>query len=209
MESKQERSKSQKQHKTMHTVLNTDLKTANIPKRFWACSAQDVTLPKHTLISLRRYMPNLKTTGTGLHITGPSQTGKTTLLCLLLKHAMSSGVKVKFARLETLIELFYDSRNQKGEEREFEYKDFRDVELLGLDDIAGLSNLGHATVLNSILRERYNHDRPTFICTTKNEHDVSELVSDYGQDLAHRVQNDSLEINMEYDEKRARSPKAI
>jgi DNA replication protein DnaC len=118
------------------------LLAANIPKDFWylttdnyrnpATSAYDKMINEINMAIIKRYideMPKRIETGTGLYLFGDNNTGKTMLMCIVLKEAIKMGYSVRFQTMSEIINGYMQSW--------FDKKDisvFKECHILGIDD---------------------------------------------------------------------------
>lgn len=137
--------------------------------------------------------------GVGLILVGSFGTGKTMLANLALKEFVKSGYTCYATTFANTVDMlttgWYDIA-----ERQFFRKKFISSEVLLLDDLgrefrtkSGLSE----TTFDSILRQRVQGGRPTFITTNM---DVDELEEGYGSAVLSLLSESSVVVKIEGDD---------
>ena len=120
------------------------------------------------IIAVEKYIARLskmKKTGLGLYFLGPNGTGKTGLMCEVLKGVCDKGYTAIFSTLSGLADKF--AEGWKSDKAKKEFVTFvRSIDFLGIDDI-GKEYRGKTefiiTVFDRVLRYRSMRCRPTLI----------------------------------------------
>lgn len=182
------------------TLNQTQLREANIPKKFWKTGLDDVYLPSPELRALRKFVLQFKAASeeaSGMILTGASQSGKTSIMNLVLKSLMAKGHSTLYIRGDDLVNRHF---NRETEASDFDYSDVLRVDVLGIDDLVTNGNAGYPIALANVLRTRSNDQKPTILCWASTDTTMTEFESEYGAELAHFVANGYVSMNLVYNE---------
>ena len=174
---------------------------ANIPPRFWNTGLDQVSISPEVEKAIKDYVHNFDReaeSSRGLLIVGPEQTGKTSLLTIILKSLMTRDYKCHYARADDIVSLHY-KRDQDA--YEYTYDDLLSSKVLGVDDIAANGNSGYPIALGNVLRARFNSQNPTLVCVTTREDSLGEreIEADYGRELAQWFRNHYTILPLAFD----------
>ncbi len=161
---------------------------AGIPKVYWQRSIADYqgNVNNEIMTVVERYisrLPEMKGEGTGLFFIGPNGTGKTGLMCEILKSICDAGFVAIYSTLNGICDKVkegWDSNEVKQDYQTYVLKS----DFLAVDDI-GKEYRGKTdfvvSILDRILRYRAGSCRVTFITSNFN---AEEIRSVYGNSIA-------------------------
>jgi DNA replication protein DnaC len=142
---------------------------ANIPKRYWKSRLADVPDECPHKQRVARFVWAMHETvkeGRGIVLHGATGTGKTTLSCIILREVMRRGPNQVWFEIARDIDQHCRDRGLLSPEGHSVYDMMTQSLYVALDDLGAQrpSNYdeGH---IERVIRERYNHQRPTIITT--------------------------------------------
>jgi DNA replication protein DnaC len=159
------------------------------------------------LNALAKYMDNYEryaSQGIGLLLTGPFGTGKTMIANLVLKEFVKKGYRCFATTFAQTVDMLTASWKSQEDRRYFQRR-FVDSEILLLDDVGrelrAKSNLMEST-FDTILRQRVQEGRPTFITTNMSPEELGE---GYGAAILSLLKEKSISCEINGEDFRTRS----
>lgn len=148
-------------------LTERDFERARIGKRFWKVSLDQIPgEPKHKGMT-QKYVDGLSKAveqGWGLMFWGDYDTGKTSLLDILLMEVMKRGGTALLMRADEVVAALYDDTPFDSDFNLFERAAF--VDLLSMDDLgAEPDRTGSALAIERLIRLRYDHQKATSLST--------------------------------------------
>lgn len=193
--------------------FETKLIAANIPKDFWyltsdsyrnpATNKYDRIINEINIQIIKKYIENLDErikTGTGLYLFGDNNTGKTMLMCIVLKEAIKQGYTVRFQTMSEIINGYMQSW--------FDKKDisiFKDCHLLGIDDsfdrrkTFSSENRIQVSQIDDLFRYRIHNWKSTLVTANISKDDVENKDSILNVNLMNLINRKMIELTFRGD----------
>lgn len=162
---------------------------AGIPQEYWYLDWEDFKgddKPYDITKLYCEHLPEALKAGQGIIFSGEHGTGKTTLTCLIGKHAIDSGYTVKYIPVAKIIDMLMEGFGDRAYKQNLDTILER-VEFLLLDDIGkefqgakGQLNTMVKLTLDTKLRERVNRNLVTIASTNHNAKTIQEQ---YGESV--------------------------
>lgn len=165
------------------------LKESGIPERFWRLGRDNYYGAPAALKQTEKYITESAEaikTGLGLFFSGPTDSGKSFLMVYALKCLLAKGHISQYVSLETMKDSHFEDDKDLFEQI------FLEPVFLGIDNCEGDINKGHVNALIRVLRERYDANLPTLICTKLSD---SDFAAQFGEASAKFVDQNSVHVN--------------
>jgi DNA replication protein DnaC len=169
-------------------ITKGHLLRSNIGEDYWHVDFHNYRGSTESAKEVWNYLARLeanKTKGIGVMLAGPTGTGKTTLMAILLKYVIRANWTAHMTSLSELVEAIkrsWDTHDSSNNPIEY----LKHVDYLGLDDL-GKEHQGpsgfSAVTFDNLLRYRMQHRLPTLFTTNLTKYEIASRYGDAAMSL--------------------------